>query len=258
MTDITPTPLVAICDTVPDSSVGDTNEYCPHPNLVDVAIGHETATEDIMAPPKRKRAPKEAGKKTAGKRGKKSTPDENSSETSEPKPKKRAGKAKKGTTETDNGSREVSSSDQPKLAQIKRRVNKRKILDKPASLLKYRERVAGTFSKDQLAALDGAYLSDYGLLRGDAIELPDDYHGPILEDIAKSNGFTIKGYCAENMTGGQYVQKVLPDGIAREEAKVIYIGGKCSIANRTASEWCMLKDDHVYLPPAQPEAVETN
>lgn len=136
----------------------------------------------------------------------------------------------------------------PKLAQIKRRDNKRKQLDAAATLAKYKERISGSITKEQWAALQDAWLSDYGLFSGEAdFALPDNHHGAVIAELAKANGATIKGFCAENMSGGKHIQDKLPDGTPREGAKVVYIGGKCSIAKKCASEWGIAREDHVHI-----------
>lgn len=152
----------------------------------------------------------------------------------------------------------------PQVKVVKRVVKQTKKLDVPASLAKYKERVS-SFPDDKWAELNGKWLSDYKLFTNEPSFDSSWHHGSVLMEVAPTKGAVPKGLCAENMKKGKkvvaedgsisfpdkhYLQSVLPDGTARDQAQVIYIGGMSRFTDLPASDWAMVNDDHVYLAPS--------
>lgn len=132
----------------------------------------------------------------------------------------------------------------PEVHYVRRTVRKRKRPDPAATLARYRERIVAERSEEDWASLAGAWLSDYGLYSAEACPT---HHAHALIDLARERGVAVKGVCAENMKAGAYVQPTLPDGTARDAAKVVYVGGQNRFTDRERSQWAALPVDNVLV-----------
>jgi len=138
--------------------------------------------------------------------------------------------------------------------------SKKTVASKPSNLssgarfVKYEKRIRG-LPAAHFAALDQAYLSDFGL--STAVkkwskqikknpQAPPLHHAIVLERVAKEHHITIRGFTSENKKQGKY--EPLPGGEKRESeggsARVVYVGKfRKNIANLPTAAFCLLPDE---------------
>ena len=136
-----------------------------------------------------------------------------------------------------------ASSSLSKASTATKKKRTKRVLDVEETLKNYRNRLILQKRNADFEIFRDSWISDFKLHEEDK---RDAHHVSVLLDILKEKNIPIAGITTENKKDGRWLEPFL-NGVAREEAKVVYIGAKVNFqySQRQESEWNIMSQDKV-------------